>query len=87
MKSPDEWVASIRLGGRKVVVSPLLEAGPVIKIPDHFQWCTDEYRARHNKWLLERFGAKEDRMVSSEDDKTLYISPSRARCFGLKKVE
>lgn len=81
------WIASVMLGGRKVVVDPLFGASPRIKIPDDFPWCSDAYRAKHNKWLLDRFGATQDRMAISEDDRTVFISPGRARALGLREFK
>lgn len=72
------------LNGRQVVISPLLGAQPKICIPESFEWCTDAFRAEHNKWLLDRFGATEDRMYICEASNTLYISPGRARALNIR---
>lgn len=43
--------------GIKVYEAP--EPQPVIQIPDEFKFCSDEFRAKHNLWLLETFGRRE----------------------------
>ncbi|MEN6540851.1 MAG: hypothetical protein ABFC67_14685 [Mizugakiibacter sp.] len=60
----------------KIVVSPLIKPVPVLQIDPHFKWCTDEYRAKHNAWLLERFGTKEVAFVLNGD--TIAVSPQHA---------
>lgn len=42
--------------GITIRVSPLIHPVPALQIDPKFQWCTDAYRAKHNAWLLERFG-------------------------------
>lgn len=44
------------LYGNKVVVSPYIVPIPVIKTDTNFKWCSDAFRAKHDAWLLERFG-------------------------------
>lgn len=47
------------LRGVKIVVSTHIPEVPVLQISPSFEWCTDAYRAKHNAWLLERFGTYE----------------------------
>ena len=47
------------LNGVKIVVSANIPEVPVLQIRPSFEWCTDAYRAKHNAWLLERFGTYE----------------------------
>lgn len=43
--------------GMRILAAP--EPPPVIRIPDSFEFCSDEFRAIHNRWLLETFGRRE----------------------------
>jgi hypothetical protein len=45
------------LFGMKIYEAP--EPPPVIQIPAGFKFCSDEFRAKHDLWLLETFGRKE----------------------------
>ena len=47
------------LNGIKVRVSANIRPVPVLQISPSFEWCTDAYRAKHNAWMLERFGTYE----------------------------
>lgn len=47
------------LTGVKIVISVNIPEVPVLQISPSFEWCTDAYRAKHNAWLLERFGTYE----------------------------
>lgn len=64
------------INGMRIVVSPLLGPRPVLQIDPNFKWCTDEYRAKHNAWLLERFGMTEDAIIRSGD--TVFVSRQAA---------
>lgn len=46
-------------GGVRVIESPLISPVPKIQISPQFQWCTPEFRAEYDKWLLDRFGTKQ----------------------------
>jgi len=56
MRQPDGHIL-----GFPVYINPLLDdlAPPKISISPDFKWCSDEFRAKHNAWLLERFGREE----------------------------
>lgn len=45
--------------GIKVVESPHVQPVPVLQLSPTFEWCTPEFRAKTNAWLLERFGTME----------------------------
>lgn len=68
--------------GMRVITSPLIMPVPILEIPHDFEWCTSAYRAKHNAWLLERFGAVEPIYRISDD--TVAMSPKR---YGQLKKE
>lgn len=72
-----------QFAGLKVVVSPLLGPLPKIRLPDSFEWCTDAFRVKHNKWLLDRFGMAEDTALISDATGCVYISQNMARKLGI----
>lgn len=45
--------------GMKVVVSPHLVPAPKVQLSPDFKWCSDEFRASENAYLLKMFGTKE----------------------------
>ena len=61
------------LMGMKVVVSPYIKPVPVLQIAHDFIWCSDEFRAKYNAWLLERFGTFEPTYMIGRD--TIAMSP------------
>lgn len=61
------------LFGMKVVVSPHIMPVPVLQIAHDFKWCSDAYRAKHNAWLLKRFGTYEPIYIMQ--DGTMAMSP------------
>lgn len=69
------------LFGMKVIVSPVIQPVPVLQISPDFKWCSDEFRAKHNAWLLERFGTKDVVYVMNGD--TAVISPRHAAMIRL----
>lgn len=46
----------MRLAGTRVIISPMLRPVPVLQTSPGFRWCSDTARAKHNAWLLARFG-------------------------------
>jgi hypothetical protein len=46
-------------GAIKFVESPFVQPVPVLQLHPDFPWCTPEFRAKTNAWLLERFGMQE----------------------------
>ena len=45
--------------GMKIIASPFVEPVPVIAIRHDFNYCSEEFKSKMNKWLLETFGTKE----------------------------
>lgn len=62
------------LTGVKVMISPYILPIAVLKIRHDFGWCTEEFRASYDTWLLDLFGTKEVAYIISGD--TLAVSPS-----------
>lgn len=72
--------------GLPVHVHPLADslAAPKIQISPKFEWCTDEYRAKHNKWLLDRFGREEFVCIKLADSFIInkaFLEYVRAQCI------
>ncbi len=68
--------ARLNINGMRVVVSPLITPVPKIQIRADFKWCSDEFRANFNQWLLDEFGTKEVAYMISGG--TIVISPCMA---------
>lgn len=47
------------LFGMKVLTSPLVQPVPVLQLSYEFNACTDSFKIKMNKWLLDTFGTKE----------------------------
>ena len=45
--------------GLNIIESPHVQPVPVLQLRPQFVWCSDEFRAEMNAWLLEMFGTKE----------------------------
>jgi hypothetical protein len=45
--------------GIKILPSEHVQPVPVLQLHPDFPWCTPEFRAKTNAWLLERFGTME----------------------------
>lgn len=60
--------------GLKVVVNEYIKPVPYLQIAPDFKWCSDEFRAKHNAWLLERFGAYDPVYMIGRD--TAVVSPA-----------
>lgn len=54
------------LFGIPVIVHPAIKPVPAIQIDPDFKWCSDEFRAKHNAWLLERFGTVRQMLMMTD---------------------
>jgi len=67
--------------GIRVAPTSLVQPVPKIQISPKFEWCTHEFRADYNSWLLERFGTVgvayffDPRMLGMTGDRTLFMNP------------
>ena len=75
--------AKMNICGMRVVVSPLVGPVPKIQIRPDFKWCSDEFRARFNKWLLDEFGTKEVAYMVSGG--TVVVSPHMANVLRIDR--
>lgn len=66
------------LYGVRVHVSPLARR-PVLQLSPDFEWCSPEFRAKQNAWLLQMFGERD--MVVSLPDGSVMISPEMHRAL------
>ena len=71
--SKSQAPAGVTLYGMKVIVSPLMRPVPVLKTSLSFKWCTPAVRAKHDAWLLERFGTRDPGLRMLDDD-TIVMS-------------
>jgi hypothetical protein len=46
-------------GGIPVVENRHIQPVPVLQLSPNFKWCSEEFRAETNAWLLDLFGTKE----------------------------
>lgn len=66
----------MNLFGMPVYESPLIRSVPKIQLSPGFKYCTPEFRAEMNQWLLEQFGTKH---VAYAFDGRLALSPEQMR--------
>jgi len=60
------------LYGVRIRVSPLARR-PVLQLSPDFKWCSPEFRAKQNEWLLQMFGERDT--VIPLPDGSIVISP------------
>jgi hypothetical protein len=63
---------SILLSGIKIVAHPLVPKVQAVKTDPNFIWCSDEARRKHDAWLLERFGMRDQALFIAGQ---LYVTP------------
>lgn len=61
--------------GIQIHESPHITPVPVIKTRPDFEWCSEEFRAKHDAWLLERFGTYDPAYVVNRE---IFMSPRSA---------
>lgn len=74
------------LYGMKVVVNPNIPRLPAIQIDPKFEWCSDEFRAKHNAWLLERFGYVDQVLFMTEPFSGQQVVMMRPQHYAMLKL-